>query len=55
MSISAHRVCLLTRARGRRTHSLILVAVVRLASLGHAQMEIGTVAGVVTDPKFTLH
>ena len=50
MSISAYRVCRPAHIPGRRIYLLILAVAVCLTPLAHAQMEIGTITGAVTDP-----
>jgi outer membrane receptor protein involved in Fe transport len=50
MSMSAHRVCRPAHTTGRRIHLLILTVAVCQGLLAHAQIEIGTVIGLVTDP-----
>lgn len=50
MSIFAHRVCRPAHTSGRWIHWLILAAAVCLGSFAYAQIEIGTVTGVITDP-----
>jgi Carboxypeptidase regulatory-like domain len=52
MSISTHPVRGPAHSSVRRIHWLILAAAACLAPVAHAQMEIGTVTGVITDPTY---